>query len=248
MVQIGGGSQSSDISKFTYTGDYEFVSLTDGTIAMQLKTSGTLTSPGELKIQACLVGGGGSGAHNWSKGSDGGTTYAFGQSSLGGKGGLNNNGGDGGSGGGQYGAGGSNGSDGTGYRYHGGTGQGTTTYLFGDPSTNILFAGGGGGGGLTGYFSGGSGGGGRGGRKNVPAISGTSNLGGGGGGCGNGDEESDYCGGGGGGYVNTYILNILKVDYEIIIGNGGIAPAPAFDSYVAANGGSGAVWIRVLDQ
>lgn len=214
---------------------------------MQLKTSGTLTSPGELKIQACLVGGGGAGAHTWNPGGDGGATYAFGQSALGGKGAGTTRGGDGGSGGGQQGAGGSNGSDGTGYRYHGGTGQGTTTYLFGDPSTNILFAGGGGGSGDGIQYSGGNGGGGRGGRANVPAIPGTPNTGGGGGGSGNGSDYEDYSGGGGGGYVNTYTLNILKVDYEITIGNGGIAPAKIFD-YTPANGGSGAVWIRVLDQ
>lgn len=151
-----------------------------------------------------IVGGGGE------VGKSGGVTSAFGKSADGGEGGTgnpnNSRGGTGGCGGGAYGGnqqggnGGSNGSDGYGgyYSDRNGSGQGTSTYEFGD-STGTLYAGGGGGSGAlwTGETSastyaggsGGDGGGGKGGKSALhasdtgwPGDPGVVNTGGGGGG------------------------------------------------------------------
>lgn len=147
-------------------------------------------------------------------GANGGTSSAFGFSAEGGRGGIRAGqpkpyGGAGGSGGGgggytskPPGTGGSNGSNGgtgAGGDGVGGTGQGTTTYEFGD-SSQTLYAGGGAGGAsnTNTTYAGGDGGGGRGGSQNTVGTSGTNGLGGGGGGGGN---TARAAGGGGDGIV-----------------------------------------------
>ena len=136
-----------------------------------------------------VVGDGGAAA------TDGNKSTAFNLQAAGGKTSVSYVGGAGGSGGGSGGyysnygaAGGSNGSAGTAAYYAGGTGQGTSTYEFGDIAATLTLYGGGGGGG-RGYH-------------NTNGTYGRNGAGGTGGGSPGGSSQSaakNYGGGGGGG-------------------------------------------------
>ena len=160
-------------------------------------------------VYSIVVGAGGAGGSGvQADGSNGGTSSAFGTSSLGGYGGrcyvgdgVGGNGGSGGGGGSTSssayaGNGGSNGSNGTAGTKSGGYGQGTTTRKFGDADGDLLGAGGGGGNTNNLNGTGGATGGGNGGGSN-----GTINTGGGGGG--KSTAGSDIAGTGGSGLVSV---------------------------------------------
>jgi hypothetical protein len=150
-----------------------------------------------------IIGAGGIGATSGAGGAGGKTQFGNLVTANGGAGGgdsSNRYGGNGGSGGGAAGtsdwpagAGGSNGSNGgTSSAGTRGTGQGTTTRAFGEPTAE-LFAGGGGGGGPAGKSApGGAGGGGAGRNDNTNTGGhGVANTGGGGGGGGAGSHGAD---------------------------------------------------------
>lgn len=137
----------------------------------------------------------------------GGAAYGGGNGGSGGGGGV----GDTGSVGGTGGSNGGNGISGGGYGV--GSGQGTTTYAFGNNSLT-LYSGGGGGAGTT-YGStrqggpGGAGGGGAGGGPNGAGVNGTTNLGGGGGGRGGSSSNAGGAAGANGG------SGIVIIRYQI---------------------------------
>ena len=170
----------------------------------------TITKDTEYSI---VIGSGGLGNNYYqSRSTKGGDTSAFGFTAAGGNSKIPNtnagHGVTGGSGSGSYnGAGGSDGGNGGSWQsYTGGTGQGTTTREFGEP-TGDLYAGGGAGGTNTSgmVISGGAGGGGSGTyyKENTGLRDGAENTGGGGGGVytPGSAQETRYGGNGGSGIV-----------------------------------------------
>ena len=202
---VGGGGGGADSSSFGVNGNA-------GGAGGYTKTEKqiTLTKDTEYSI---VIGSGGLGNNYYqSRSTKGGDTSAFGVTATGGSSKIpNTNAGHGvagGSGSGAYNAaGGSDGGNGGSWQsYTGGTGQGTTTREFGEP-TGDLYAGGGAGGTNTSgrVISGGAGGGGSGTyyKENTGLRDGAENTGGGGGGVytpGAGNQ-SRYGGNGGSGIV-----------------------------------------------
>lgn len=182
----------------------------------------------------------GNGGANGSTGSNGGTT-SFGDilSANGGKGGrTNTTTADGGSAGGEGGTytGGKGGSDGA--STSAGSGQGTTTREFGEPTGKLYAAGGGGGCNSTniadydvngGAGSGGKGGGGNGGNYKYPAGAGMANTGSGGGG-GQGTNSASHPNGGSGGSGIVCIRKSKPQSTDIpLIGDLAIGNTVTFD-------------------
>lgn len=177
---VGGGGlgSSSDYSNKTggggggggYTKTVKGIAITPGqTLACTVGPGATSSVNGNPSTivrngTTLISAGGGKGIQKSSSGSDGGSG-----------GGRGNSSGDG------Y-AGGSDGRDGGGGLYVG-SGQGSTTRAFGEPSGTLYSAGGGGGAGKNGSGgAGGSGGGGKGGNLSSNGSNGSANTGGGGGG------------------------------------------------------------------
>ncbi|GAA6481400.1 hypothetical protein K250101E9_41630 [Enterocloster aldenensis] len=177
---VGGGGlgSSSDYSNKTggggggggYTKTVKGIAITPGqTLACTVGPGATSSVNGNPSTivrngTTLISAGGGKGIQKSSSGSDGGSG-----------GGRGNSSGDG------Y-AGGSDGRDGGGGLYVG-SGQGSTTRAFGEPSGTLYAAGGGGGAGKNGSGgAGGSGGGGKGGNLSSNGSNGSANTGGGGGG------------------------------------------------------------------
>ena len=177
---VGGGGlgSSSDYSNKTggggggggYTKTVKGIAITPGqTLACTVGPGATSSVNGNPSTivrngTTLISAGGGKGIQKSSSGSDGGSG-----------GGRGNSSGDG------Y-AGGSDGRDGGGGLYVG-SGQGSTTRAFGEPSGTLYAGGGGGGAGKNGSGgTGGSGGGGKGGNLSSNGSNGSANTGGGGGG------------------------------------------------------------------
>lgn len=177
---VGGGGlgSSSDYSNKTggggggggYTKTVKGITITPGqTLACTVGPGATSSVNGNPSTivwngTTLISAGGGKGIQKSSSGSDGGSG-----------GGRGNSSGDG------Y-AGGSDGRDGEGGLYVG-SGQGSTTRAFGEPSGTLYAGGGGGGAGKNGSGgTGGSGGGGKGGNLSSNGSNGSANTGGGGGG------------------------------------------------------------------
>ena len=177
---VGGGGlgSSSDYSNKTggggggggYTKTVKGIAITPGqTLACTVGPGATSSVNGNPSTivrngTTLISAGGGKGIQKSSSGSDGGSG-----------GGCGNSSGDG------Y-AGGSDGRDGGGGLYVG-SGQGSTTRAFGEPSGTLYAPGGGGGAGKNGSGgAGGSGGGGKGGNLSSNGSNGSANTGGGGGG------------------------------------------------------------------
>lgn len=194
---VGGGGlgSSSDYSNKTggggggggYTKTVKGIAITPGqTLACTVGPGATSSVNGNPSTivrngTTLISAGGGKGIQKSSSGSDGGSG-----------GGRGNSSGDG------Y-AGGSDGGDGGGFLYVG-SGQGSTTRAFGEPSGTLYAGGGGGGAGKNGSGgTGGSEGGGKGGNLSSNGSNGSANTGGGGGGGGMYDYGVNESQGGRGG-------------------------------------------------